>query len=61
MKPQNESNFVIEVTQEVMDELNRLYRLVDESPVEELHYSPYWKEVKTSARTLPIEREDAIE
>jgi hypothetical protein len=44
-EPTDDKNFLIEVTPEVMAELNRLYMLVDEEPVVELHYSPYWKEV----------------
>lgn len=43
MKPRDENNFLIEVTPEVMDELNRIYMHSDDEPVEELHYSPYWK------------------
>lgn len=42
-QPTNKENFLIEVTPEVMDELRKLYMHVDESPVVELHYSPYWK------------------
>lgn len=45
MKPRDESNFLIEVTPEVMSELNRLYMHVDEEPVVELHFSPYWKKL----------------
>lgn len=43
MKPRDENNFLIEVAPEVMSELDRLYMHVDEEPVVELHYSPYWK------------------
>ncbi len=46
MKPINEDNFLIEVTPEIMHELNRLYMNVEEEPVETLHYSPYWKRMK---------------
>lgn len=45
MKPRNKDNFLIEVTPEVMRELSDLYMHVDESPVVELHYSPYWKDL----------------
>lgn len=44
MQPRNNDNFLIEVTPEVMNELNRLYMHTDEEPIVELHYSPYWKE-----------------
>jgi hypothetical protein len=50
MKPRNEENFLIEVTPEVMNELNQLYMHVDESPVAELHYSPYWKRMKETPK-----------
>lgn len=43
MKPRNENNFLIEVTPEVIGELNRIYMHSDTEPVVELHYSPYWK------------------
>lgn len=42
-EPRNKENFLIEVTPEVMDELNRIYMHSDIEPVEELHFSPYWK------------------
>lgn len=42
-RPTNEENYLIEVTPEVMDELNRMFMHVDEEPYVELHYSPYWK------------------
>ncbi len=42
MQPRNKKNFLIEVTPEVMAELNRLYMYSDEDPVAELYYSPYW-------------------
>ena len=41
-EPRNKSNFLIEVTPDVLDELRRLYAHSDEDPVVELHYSPYW-------------------
>jgi len=44
MTPHNEDNFLIEVTPQVMDELNRLYMNAEQEPVAEIHYSPYWKE-----------------
>jgi hypothetical protein len=47
--PTNENNFLIEVTPEVMNELNRIYMFSDDEPVVMMHYSPYWqllKEVK---------------
>ena len=44
--PHDKDNFLIEVTPEVMSELNRLYMHSDDEPVVELHYSPYWKELK---------------
>lgn len=46
-EPRDKNNFLIEVTPEVMDELNRLYMHSDEEPVVELHYSPYWKRQET--------------
>ena len=46
MTPRNDKNFLVEITPEVMDEIRRLYRLTDEDPIAELHYSPYWKELK---------------
>ena len=46
MQPRNENNFLIEITPEVMRELNQLYLRADESPVIELHYSPYWKDMR---------------
>lgn len=42
-EPRNKENFLIEVTPEVMDELNRIYMHSEIEPVEELHFSPYWK------------------
>jgi len=39
----SEQNFLIEVTPDVMNELNRLYMNADEEPIVKLHYSPYWK------------------
>jgi hypothetical protein len=43
----DENNFLIEVTPEVMNELNRLYMHSDTEPVVKLHYSPYWKHAKS--------------
>lgn len=45
MTPRNENNFLIEVTPEVMDELNRIYMHSDTEPIEYLHYSPYWSKL----------------
>jgi len=42
MKPKNADNFLVEITPEVMDLLNRMYMNVDEEPIVELHYSPHW-------------------
>lgn len=44
MKPNNENNFLIEVTPKTMQEIN--IRLTDNNkdPIYELHYSPYWKD-----------------
>jgi hypothetical protein len=44
MTPTNKDNFVIEVTSEVMAEINRLWMNAEEEAVAELHYSPYWEE-----------------
>ena len=41
-QPHDKSNFLVEITPKVMDELYRLYAQSDEHPVVELHYSPYW-------------------
>lgn len=43
-QPRNKDNFLIEVTPDVLNELQKLYMNVDEEPVVETHYSPYWKE-----------------
>lgn len=48
MKPRNENNFLVEITPEVMDELNRLYMHSDDEPIAELHYSPYWGNAQTN-------------
>ena len=45
MKPHDEKNFLVEITPEVMDELNRQYMHVDDEPIVELHFSPYWGKV----------------
>jgi hypothetical protein len=39
----DKSNFLIEITPEVLGELRELYAQSDTEPVVELHYSPYWK------------------
>lgn len=50
-EPHDKSNFLVEITPEVMDELNRLYMQSDEEPIVELHYSPYWtKQTKPEAK-----------
>ncbi|MFI2837571.1 hypothetical protein [Mycolicibacterium sp. PDY-3] len=41
-QPKDKENYLIEVTPEVMDELNRMFMHVDEEPYVELHYSPNW-------------------
>lgn len=46
MKPDNSGNFLIEVTPEVINELNRLYMHSDTEPVVVMHYSPYWGEAE---------------
>ena len=46
MTPHNPNNFLVEITPEVMGELNRLYMHSDDEPIAELHYSPYWSEHK---------------
>ena len=45
MKPNNEENFLIELTPEQLQELRKIYVNTDEEPYVELHYSPYWKEL----------------
>lgn len=47
MTPRNENNFLVEITPEVMNELNRIYMHSEEEPIAELHYSPYWRERTT--------------
>ncbi len=46
MKPENENNFLIEVTPKQLEQLRTIYKYVDEEGYEVLHYSPYWKERK---------------
>lgn len=41
-RPKDENNFLVEITPEVKDELNRMFMHSDEEPIVELHYSPYW-------------------
>ena len=48
MKPRNEENFLVEITPEVKSELNRIYMNSDIEPIVELHYSPYWKQLKSN-------------
>lgn len=45
MIPQNQTNFLIEVTKELYNKINRLLPSDDMDTVI-LHYSPYWKEYK---------------
>lgn len=45
-KPHDKSNFLIEVTPEVLDELKELYRYAEDTDPYVLHYSPYWKMMK---------------
>lgn len=47
-QPNNPDNFLIEVTPEMMNELNQMFMGVDEEAYEVLHYSPYWKRNKPS-------------
>ncbi len=42
MMPRDKSNYLVEITPDVMDELNRLYMHLEAEPVVELHYSPRW-------------------
>ena len=57
MKPHDEHNFLVEITPEVMDELNRLYMHSDEEPIVELHYSPYWNKLATPPPQSNTEQE----
>lgn len=50
MKPRNEDNFLIEVTPEIMSEINRLWMHSEEEPVTELHHSPYWGKLKEEVK-----------
>jgi hypothetical protein len=45
MGPRNENNFLIEVTPEIMSKIHRLL-IEEDDDIIELHYSPYWKEMK---------------
>lgn len=58
MKPKNKNNFLIEVTPEIMDELNRMYMHSDIEPVAELHYSPYWERLTEATQTQEEEKEN---
>jgi hypothetical protein len=51
MQPRDENNFLIEVTPEVMNELNCLYMHSDDEPIVNLHFSPYWKDLAKSTKT----------
>lgn len=53
MNPKNPDNFLIEVTPEVIYELNRLYMHSDTEPVVVMHYSPYWREFAQLAPNQP--------
>lgn len=46
MKPRDESNYLVEVTPEVMSEINQIWMHSDTEPIAELHFSPYWKRNK---------------
>ena len=48
-KPKDEANFLIEVTPEIMAEINQIWMHSEEEPVAELHYSPYWKEMRAAS------------
>lgn len=41
--PTNNDNFLIEVTPEVMSEINHIWMNAETEPIVQLHYSPYWK------------------
>lgn len=51
-EPKDKKNFIIEITPEIMDELNRIYMNSDIEPVVTIHYSPYWvkQTIKTEAK-----------
>ena len=51
MTPVNPDNFLVEITTQIMDELNQLYMHSDEQPVAELHYSPYWGKLNETSDT----------
>lgn len=53
MNPQDENNYLIEVTSEQLEELRKVYRYVDDEGYEVLHYSPHWKKHNSK-----IEKED---
>ena len=57
-EPHNKDNFLVEITPEVMTELNDLYRHADADPVAELHYSPYWKEMRLRELMQPAGEND---
>lgn len=50
MKPNNENNFLIEVTPEVASELRQLFMHSDDEPYV-LHFSPYWKSAQLEKGT----------
>ena len=56
MSPRNENNFLVEITPEVMSELNRIYMHSDDEPIVELHYSPYWKSTQANRKEKENER-----
>ena len=56
MTPRDEKNFLVEITPEIMDELNRMYMHSDTEPIAELHYSPYWKSAHNSEEDLDGEK-----
>lgn len=49
MTPRNENNFLVEVTKEIWHEVNRLLS-EEETDSIEVHYSPYWKELKDDTK-----------
>lgn len=53
MKPNNENNFLIEVTPEVASELRQLFMHADEEPYV-LHFSPYWKPLTTPSKEKEV-------
>ena len=48
-EPHNKDNFLIEVTPEVLNELKQLYLYAENPDPYELHYSPYWRTIKSQS------------